>query len=272
MSDLFAYSEGLSTALGEIFILFLVFYGVLRFLRGTRAAGLLRGFVFFILIMFVVVMWVTQYLQLERIRYILEQFLPGLVIALVILFQPELRRGLMKIGQNPFFGLMLEESQVIDELVKSAVRLSKNQIGMLVAIEREVGLGAYVEGGVQLNAQVSAELLETIFYPGTALHDGAVIVREDKIVAAGCLFPLTDNPNVSKTMGTRHRAGIGLTEESDAIVMIVSEETGRISVCHRGEITPDLDRDRLERLLRDLTSPGKAQPRAAAAEAEGGAS
>lgn len=257
MKEIFLSSESLSLALVEIGILFVVFYALLYMLRGSRAAGLLRGFVFFFLFAFVVLLWVTQQLQLERIRYILEQFVPGLVIALIILFQPELRRGLMKIGSNPFFGMMIEESRVLDELIKAATRLSKHQIGMLLAIEREVKLASYVEGGVQIDGRVSSELLETIFFPGTVLHDGAVIVREDRILAAGCLFPLTDNPNLAKNLGTRHRAGIGLTEESDAIVLIVSEETGRISICHRGEFFPDLDRDRLEKLLRDLTVPLK---------------
>ncbi len=270
MIDLFGDPQGLWIALAEIAILTIAFYVALRLLRGTLAAGLLRGFVFFTALTFVGLMWITQHLQLERIRYILEQFLPGLVIALIILFQPELRRGLMRIGQNPFFGFADAEGRVIDELVKATIRLSKNQIGMLVAIERDVGLGGYVQGGVQIGARVSSELLETIFYPGTVLHDCAVILREGKIAAAGCRFPLTENPNLSKSLGTRHRAGIGLSEESDAIVVIVSEETGRISACHRGELFPDLDRERLEKMLRELCAPGKVVPVPPDADAERG--
>jgi diadenylate cyclase len=136
--------------------------------------------------------------------------------------------------------------------VNAAVKLSKNRIGALIAIERDVGLGEYVENGQRLDAALSSELLETIFYPGNALHDGAVIIQHDRAAAAACLFPLSEDPTLSRTMGTRHRAAIGISEETDAIAIVVSEETGRISVCAHGKITSDLTRESLEKSLREL--------------------
>lgn len=251
--DLFRSPADFGKALAEFLLLFVVFYYLLKFMRGTRAAGIVKGFLFFFVFAFVIVMWLTQLFQLVHIRYILESILPYLALAVIVIFQPELRRALIKLGQNPFLeSFMSRESNVLDEIEKAATRLSKNRIGALMAIEREVSLGSYAEGGVRLDAEVSSELIETVFFTGTPLHDGAIIIQNQKIAAAGCLFPLTDNPDVAKTLGTRHRAGIGITEESDAITVIVSEETGNISVGFRGRLTHDLDREGLRKLLREI--------------------
>ncbi|MBI5366437.1 MAG: TIGR00159 family protein [Planctomycetes bacterium] len=253
MSDLLTDPRELSKALLEIAFLFAVFYYLLKFMRGTRAAGIIRGFIFLCVFAFVIVMWLTQIFQLVHIRWILEWILPYLALTLIVIFQPELRRALTLLGQNPFMErFMARESSVLDEIEKAATRLSKKRHGALIAIEREVSLGGYIEGGVRLDAEVSSEAIETIFYPGTPLHDGAIILQNDRVAAAGCLFPLSDNPDIAKTLGTRHRAGIGITEESDSITVIVSEETGAISVGSGGRLTHDVDRESLRRLLRDL--------------------
>jgi diadenylate cyclase len=246
----------------EILLLFLFFYFVLNFLRGTRAAGILKGMALVFLFVLVVVMRFTEQFELARIRYMMDRwFLPILVVALLIIFQPELRRALVRIGQNPLLTRIFRgERTMIDEVVKAAVRLSKNRVGALIAIEREVRLDAFIESGVKLDALVSSELIEAIFYPGSALHDGAIIVRQGKIAAAGCLFPLSDNPRVAAPLGTRHRAGIGITEESDVVTVIVSEETGKISLGVKGQLQRELDRERLHKLLTELCGGQRGEP------------
>ncbi len=147
--------------------------------------------------------------------------------------------------------LVARDSRVVDEVVRAALDLAKDRIGALIAFEGQVALDSYIASGVEIGADVKAELLDTIFWPGSALHDGAVIIRESRIVAAACLLPLTENPEVSHRLGTRHRAAIGLTEESDAICVVVSEETGMISVAKEGRLLPNFDEERLRALLRE---------------------
>ncbi|MEK7450201.1 MAG: diadenylate cyclase CdaA [Planctomycetota bacterium] len=238
----------------EIIIISILFYYLLISLRGTRGAGILKGLIFITVITFLVVVMSTRFFKLSTLHYILKEwFFLVLVFALVVIFQQELRRSLLRLGQsrllNPFFSV---KSEVITEIIEAALKLSKNRVGALITLEREISLKPYIEGGVQLNAQVSSELLQTIFHPGSPLHDGAVIIREDRIMAAGCLFPLTDNPEISKSVGTRHRSGIGITEESDALVVIVSEETGRISIGVKGQLTTELDETSLQNMLEGL--------------------
>lgn len=240
-------------AAAEIFLLFLFFNYILMTMQGGRGAGMVRGFIVVFLIGFIVLMEVTARLELDRIRFMLQGIVPALVTILAIIFQPELRRALVRLGQGPFlFPILKSETVPVDEIVKAATRLSKNRIGALLAIQRESSLAQYAEGGVKMDAEVTSELIETIFYPGAALHDGAIIILGDRVAAAGCLFPLTDNPDVARTMGTRHRAGIGITEETDAVTIIVSEETGKVSIGTRGVLSQDLDKDELESRLRDL--------------------
>jgi diadenylate cyclase len=238
----------------EIGVLAVGFYIILTFIRGTRGAGILKGIVFLFIVIFLGLLYVADVLELERLRDMLRWVLSGSALALVILFAPELRRALSHLAQSRLLSPLLRDhsTRVVDELVNAAVKLSKNRIGALVAIERDVGLGEYVENGCRIDAQLTSELLETIFYPGSALHDGAVILQQDRAAAAGCLLPLTDDATLSKSMGTRHRAAIGIAEETDAVALVVSEETGKISVAANGKLTSDLSRESLHQLLTDL--------------------
>lgn len=233
----------------EIGIIFTILYTALRFMQGTRGAGILKGLAMILVIVFLALYYVSQRFELERINFLLDKFLQAAVFALIIIFQPELRRGLVRLGQTPLFGrFMRSEFDMIDEIEKAITRLSKNRVGALIAIERSVGLTSYAEGGVKIDADVKSELLDSIFYPGSSLHDGAVIVQGSRITAAGCLLPLSENPSLG--LGTRHRAGVGLTEETDAIAVIVSEETGKVSLSVGGEIQRGIDLPKLSKLLR----------------------
>ena len=244
----------------EMMVFIAFFYLLLRFMQGTRGEGILKGMAAVLIVGFMLLFYVAQELELPRLRPVLQSFLQYAVIALVIIFQPELRRGLMRIGENPFVRFFIRDSvSIVDEVVEAAVRLATKRIGALIAIEREGGLGTYIEGGVALDAEIHAELLETLFFPGTPLHDGAVIIREQRVAAAGCLFPLTDNPSISKQLGTRHRAAIGITEESDAISIVCSEETGQISVGVDGQLHRNLNKESLADLLRRLISANTTQ-------------
>jgi len=233
----------------EIIILWFVFYMTILFIKGTRTVQVLKG-IFILFIIFLI----TQRLGLETINWILTKLIPISIIAFLIIFQPELRRGLARLGQ---FGIFPAKEHVIDEISKSAFALSKKKIGALIAIEREVGLRAYIESGVSMDGKVSNELISTIFMPNTPLHDGGIVIEEDRIVSAGCLFPLSQETHITKTLGTRHRAAIGLTEETDAIAVVVSEETGMISIAVGGKLTRNLDREELVKSLTNLYKPKK---------------
>lgn len=228
----------------EIVILWFIYYVVLLFIRGSRTVQLLKG-----LIVITLLLVATQQLGLTTINWIITKIFPISILAFLIIFQPELRRGLTRLGQ---FGALLKEERIIDEIVKSVSILSKKKIGALLAIEREIGLRPYIESGVPLDSKVTSELINTIFMPNTPLHDGGIIIQGGVIIAAGCLFPLSQDPRLSKTMGTRHRAAIGLTEEADAVVVVVSEETGAISVSIAGKLTRDLDKETLSKILSNL--------------------
>ena len=228
----------------EIVILWFTYYLVFLFIRGSRAVQLLKGLIHIVLLFLI-----AQWLELTTVSWIITKIFPISVLAFLIIFQPELRRGLVRLGQ---LGMMLKEEKVIDEIVKSATILSKKKIGALIAIEREIGLRPYIESGVPLDSKVTSELINTIFMPNTPLHDGGIIIEGGTIVAAGCLFPLSQDSRLSKTMGTRHRAAIGLVEETDAVVVVVSEETGAISVAIAGKLTRDLDKETLLKILNNL--------------------
>lgn len=233
----------------EILILWFIYYMVFLFIRGSWTVQLIKG-----LVIIVILLVVSQQAGLGTISWIITKIFPISVLAFLIIFQPELRRGLARLGQ---FGAMLKEEKVIDEIVKSASILSKKKIGALMAVEREIGLRPYIESGVMLDGKVTSELINTIFMPNTPLHDGGIIIQGGTIIAAGCLFPLSQDQRLSKTMGTRHRAAIGLTEETDAVVVVVSEETGAISVSIAGKLTRDLDKETLSKILNNLFSPQK---------------
>jgi diadenylate cyclase len=236
----------------EIGILWFVYYGILLFARGTRGVYVLRGIIL-ITLFFII----TKQLGFERINWILTKIFALSILAFLIIFQQEIRRGLANIGQRRWSRFFLKESEIIKEITTACFLLSKRKIGALIAIERETRLENYIESGIDIDAKVNSELLMTIFMPNTPLHDGGIVIAGERIAASGCLFPLTQNPKVSTMLGTRHRAALGLSEETDAIVVIVSEETGGVSVAIGGRLTHDLDRDSLERVLSNLYRPDK---------------
>lgn len=230
----------------EILLVTAIFYRLLILLAGTRAIQMLLG-----LVLLVGVYFVARLLQLDLLVYLLENLFQFGAIAALVVFQPELRSALAHLGQNRIlrFFNRLEESEVAEEIAAAAEEMARNQVGAIIAIEREVGLGEFIETGTPLQARVSAALLNTIFSPYSPLHDGAVIIRGDTVVAAGAILPLTQFPVADKTLGTRHRAALGLSEETDALVVVVSEETGQISLAQRGQLQRGFDRDRLAAVL-----------------------
>lgn len=237
------------TSVIDIAVVAAVLYQLLMLIKGTRAVQLLKG-----LLILLVVSNLAELLHLNTIGWLLDQVWKMLFVALPVVFQPELRRALEQLGRGKFFtrhpltpGSEAFE-QVIEELVRCTQVLAKNRIGALIVIERETGVQEFIETGIKIDGVVSSEFLVNIFIPNTPLHDGAVIVRGDRVAAAGCFLPLSENTSIQKELGTRHRAAIGLTEVSDALIIIVSEETGAISVALDGALTRFLD----EKTLRDL--------------------
>jgi diadenylate cyclase len=231
----------------DILVVAYVIYRIVLTIRGTRAVQMVLGLVV------VGTAYVgSQMLGLFTINWLLNNFLGSLIIILVVIFQSDIRRGLTRVGSRPFFSFRPNTGGIAEELAQAAGWLSAHRIGGLVALEQEVGLNEYIEAGRRVDARLSAELLETIFMPGSPLHDGAVIVKGDQVLAAACLLPLSGNPNVSRALGTRHRAAIGLTEESDALVIVVSEEDGLISLVRGGNITRGLEPAALRSALQQL--------------------
>jgi diadenylate cyclase len=245
----------------EIGILAFLIYSTLLFLRGTRSAPILAGFTIVALLL----SFLSRYLGLEVLEWLLMKMWALAALSILIIFQPEIRRAFAEVGssQARLRSSSRRERQRIDALVGSVVYLASHRIGALIAIERDIGMRAICETGTMIQAPLSQELLTTFFFPNTPLHDGGVIIKGGTIVAAGCVFPLTRDPDMSKSLGTRHRAGVGLTEETDAVVLIVSEESGAISLAYKGRLIRGLDRHRLERHLsrRLLQSPTASKPR-----------
>jgi len=259
MNDILNYLGGLIRTFEwrdvlELALIGGVVYLVYRSLRGTRGARLVRGFVFLLLIIFVGVRLVSDYLQLERVQYLYGKLLLVMVGFALIVFQPELRRSLMRLGQNPLLRLFLKEgaSAFVERMVRSAATLSRNKVGGIIAVERDVRLGTLIESGMPLDAQLTSELLTTIFWPGSPLHDMGVVIRGGRIAAAGCEFPLSHQAILDPHLGTRHRAAVGLTEETDAVVIVVSEETGQIALAEGGRLQQDLTPDELRERLTEL--------------------
>ena len=237
----------------EILFIAAVIYVLLKFVQGTRGAGILRGVVLFMIVAFAFAFVGGRFFHLERIGWVLENMLTLLAVALIIIFQPEIRRGLVRLGQNPVVNVFLQaRTAVVDELVEACTTMARRNVGALIAIQRVDGLRNYIETGTRLDAEVSARLISTIFQKETPLHDGAIIVQGPRIAAAECLFRLSENPDITKDLGTRHRAGVGLTEESDAVAVMVSEQTGGISVSVSGEITLGLSAEDLHAVLTTL--------------------
>lgn len=237
----------------EILVLWCILYLVLRFLEGSTGEGIMRGLFVALLAVAALVFLASRLAGLERLSYVLERLLALSFVAIVVIFQPEIRRGLVRLGQSPLLRFLARGGNpVIEAVVQAVSTMAHRKIGALLALEREVGLRSYVERGVQLDAHVSPELLVSIFYPDNPLHDGGVIISNGRVAAAGCLFPLSDNPYLGKAIGTRHRAAVGLTDEADAICVIVSEETGKVSVAVGGELMRELSGNELEKILFDL--------------------
>lgn len=236
----------------EMAVIWSIVYLIVRFLRGTRGAGVLKGLAFVLTI----VVFATSLMRggeiFARLNVLFEDFLaPVAILAVFLIFQPELRRALTRLGEARLFGgaQQLRRARVIEELLGAVEYLSKNKIGALIAIERQVGLGGIIEAGIRLDAEVSRELLRTLFWPGSALHDLGVVVRGDRIIAAGVQFPLADGEGISQELGSRHRSAIGLSQEADGLILVVSEETGIISVAEHGALTRGLDIESLRTVL-----------------------
>ncbi|MBI1814452.1 MAG: TIGR00159 family protein [Deltaproteobacteria bacterium] len=232
----------------DIVLIGFVVYRIIDLIRGTRAAQMLIG----LAVVFVTYLS-SQYFDLYTLNWILDNFLSSFLLLIVVIFQNDIRRALTQVGAGSLFGAERGVAhQDIEEVIRSTVALAGKRIGALIVFEREVGLNEYIEVGTRLDARVSRELLLSIFMPTSPIHDGALILQKGRITAAGCFLPLTTNPNVSKTLGTRHRAAIGLTEETDAVVVVVSEEEGSISMVREGRITRDLDAGTLRSTLLKL--------------------
>lgn len=244
----------------DILIVAYVFYRLILIIRGTRAQQLIKG-----LVILLVAMIVSDLVGFNTLHWLLRGVMTVGIIAIPIVFQPELRRALEQIGRGRLFQRSYwnwnpqEFDYLLDELTKAIPVLVKKRIGALIIIERETGLKEWVETGIPVEGVVSAELLINIFFPRSPLHDGAVIIRGKQIAAAGCYLPLTDDPYLNKELGTRHRAGIGMTEQSDAVAIIVSEETGIVSVAHNGILTRYLDEKKLRSILTDLCAPPRGE-------------
>ena len=234
-----------------------VVFWVVWFLRGTRGARLLKGLVFVLVILYGAVYLLAGVADLSRIQFLYDKFLIYASLAIIVVFQPELRRALMQLGETRLFRpFTVEGAGEIDQLVEMAAFCAKRKIGALVAIEREVGLGGIAESGTRIDADVSAELLNTIFWPNSPLHDLGVVVAGGRITYAGVQFPLAESGELEKELGSRHRAAVGMSQESDAVVLVVSEESGTISIAERGVLTRNFTPDALRVALADLLTRG----------------
>jgi len=232
----------------DIFLIAVLIYGVFMLLRGTAAIALLRGAA----IILIVIAILAQALNLTVLDFVIRNSLTGLIIAIPIIFQPEIRRALERVGRTGFRGWTKSPyEQLIDTVGRTAVELASRRHGALLVFERETGLQSFVDSGVPIDAVPTVELLEGIFYPNAPLHDGAVIMRESRVVAAGCTLPLSET-RLAGEMGLRHRAGLGVTEGTDAVSLMVSEETGAIAVAADGRLYLRLDDARLRGLLTRL--------------------
>lgn len=234
------------TAVIDILIVGFLIYQLIMVVKGTRAASVLAG-IGVILLLYVLSIWA----RLQLLESILATIVPYTAIALIVLFQSEIRRTLARIGRRRWlgFGSQIQRRESTEDIVLALGRLASQRIGALIVMERDTGLRTFIESGVSLNASLSRDLLLSIFQPGGALHDGAVIVQGDRVAAAACFLPLSMNPLIARKLGTRHRAAIGITEEADCLSLVVSEETGRLSVATFGEIEIDLPIERVEQRI-----------------------
>jgi diadenylate cyclase len=262
MNDIFAVLGRLYNwqSIIDLSLVALFFYILLRLFRGTQAVQLLRG----ILVIGLVIAVVTRTVELTAFSWLLRSSSLAVLVAIPVIFQPELRRALERVGRGmPFLNRRVEGAttqQMINEIVKACEELSDNRFGALIVLEGATGLGEYIDRGIVISGEVTSELLTTIFFPKTALHDGAVLIRDGRVAAAGCVLPLTHRELLDPQLGTRHRAAIGITEQSDALAVAVSEETGAISVARNGRIIRRLDNNRLRRILTEFYDPRTTNP------------
>ena len=232
----------------EILILWAGLYWLWVFFRGTRGAKVLTG----LAVLFLVMSVLSEFFELKVIGRLLQYLSTFLVLAVVVIFQPELRRALAALGSNRLFTSASGTRETTELITEIAFDLSNQQLGALIAIERDTNIESFADSGVTIDCQLSSELAVTIFFPKTPLHDGGIIIRDDRIVSAACVFPVSQRVDLDRTLGTRHRAALGLSEESDALVIVVSEETGIVSICHRGRIERNFDPESFQRRLGEL--------------------
>jgi uncharacterized protein (TIGR00159 family) len=233
----------------DILIVAFLIYQLLQFIRGTHAVQMALG-----ALVLVLLYWLSQLLHLETVNWLLRTFMPYLVFGIIVVFQSEIRKVLAQLGKTPLPGVFgsPRTEEVIDEVVLAATTLATQRTGAIVVVERDMGLRSYIETGIALDAYVTYDLLISIFNPGTPLHDGAVIIQGNRVAAAACFLPLTVNPQLSRELGSRHRAAIGVTEDTDALAVVVSEETGVISLVVGGRIRRELDATSLKSALLDV--------------------
>ncbi len=250
-----SFLAGLSAAV-ELLIFASAFYIVLRFLHGSRGLGIMKGVLSLIalFILMIVLLGTEAKVYFSRLSLITHELLTVTVLALVVVFQPEIRRGLSRLGEVGIFAR--GEIMNLNPINQGVIRMARRKIGALIVIQRNTGLRSYTENAVKVNAVVDAPILESIFYPNSPLHDGAVLIHSNQIVAACCLLPLSEKSDLPVGMGTRHRAALGITEESDAVAIVVSEETGQISIAYRGEIQTVKDVKELDNRMRDIIFEG----------------
>lgn len=236
----------------DVVLVAYIIYRIILLIKGTRAVQMLLG-----LAVILLVYVASQLGGLYTLHWLLDNFLSSIILVIVVIFQNDIRRALIHVGRNPFFADLSykEETEVMEELIKATLNLANRRIGALIVIERETGLKDFLEVGVEIDAKVSSDLITSIFLPYSPIHDGALVIQQGRLKRAGCFLPLSQNPDISKTLGTRHRAAIGLTELVDAVAIVVSEETGKISVVVGGRITRDLDSTALKRVLKRLLEP-----------------
>ena len=247
--------QDLLVSLIDILIVAYIIYRLILLIKGTRAMQMLMGIAVVIMVYFL-----ARELELLTLYWLLGTFLSSLFLIMIIIFQRDIRRALTEVGQTTFSKSHEDTIHALDEIVMAADFLSRRRIGALLVLERETGLKDYLESGVDLDANLSRQLLISLFHTNSPLHDGGVVIRNGRVVSAGCVLPLTKNPYISKRLGTRHRAAIGLSEETDAVIIVVSEETKQISLVQHGAITSDLDTNALRNRLDAIFVPKEYQP------------
>lgn len=248
MDSILEFARGNWRSAIEIGILWVVLYYAYLYFRGTRGAKVLTG----LALIFLTLILASRLLQLEVINWLIKSLVAFLALTLVVIFQPELRRALAALGSHHIFSTASQSRETMEILCEAIFELSNRQFGALIAIERDTNLRTFAESGVALDSELSQELILTVFQPKTPLHDGGLIIRNDRILAAACIFPVSQRENLDRNLGLRHRAGLGICEESDAVALVVSEETGIVSICHRGRIERKFDPESFKQRLGQL--------------------